>query len=91
MWSKQSAVVSLLLPKVRPEQAAMLLKQAARPATAACCEQIVWFSEREVVSIQQQDLVEGGDIRQDKGLELEGEALQVEGEMVPGIGNLPGI
>lgn len=91
MWSKQSAVTPLLLPKVRPEKAAMLLKHAARPAIAGCCEQIVWVSEREVVSIQQQDLVEGGDIGQDQGLELEGKALQAEGKVVPGIGNLPGI
>lgn len=77
MWSKQGAVTPLLLPKVRPEEAAMLLKQAAGPATAACCEQIIWFPEREVVSVQQQDLVKAGDVGQDKGLELEGEALQV--------------
>ena len=91
MWSKQGAIVTLLLTKIRPEEAAMVLEKAALPTTAACYEQIVWFSEREVVRVQQKDLVKGGDIGQDKGLELKGEAFQIEGQMVAGIGNLPGI
>lgn len=91
MWSKQSAVVTLLLTKVRPEKAAVLLEKAALPNTAACHEQLVWFSEGEVVRVQQKDLVKGGDIGQDKGLKLKCKALQVEGEMVAGVGDLPGI
>lgn len=92
MWSKQSAVVTLLLTKVRPEEATVLLEGAALPTTtAACCEQIVWLPQREVVSVQQKDLVKAGGVGQHKGLELKGEAFQVEREMVPGVSNLPGI
>ena len=90
MWSKQSAVVTLLLTKVRPEKAAVLLEKAALP-TAACHKQIVWCSEGEVVRVQQKNLVKGGDVGQDKGLKLKCKALQVEGEMVAGVGDLPGI
>lgn len=85
MWSKQSAVATLLLTEIRPEKAAMPSEDAA------CCEQVVWVSEREVVRVQQKDLVEGGDIGQDKGLELKCEAFQIEREMVAGVGNLPSI
>ena len=90
MRGEQYVLVTLLLTKVWPEKAAMLLKQAALPSIADC-EQVIWLSEREVVSVQHQDLVKGSDIGQDKGLELKGEAFEVEGGMVPRIGNLSSI
>lgn len=90
MWSKDDGLVALFLAKIRPEKAAMLLKKAALSITAAC-EEVIWLSEGKVVRVQHQDLVKSGDIRQDEGFELKGEAFQIEGGVVSGVGDLPGI
>ena len=50
-------------------------------------KQGVRISERKVVGIEHQNMVERGDVGQDICFELEGESFQLEGRVVPGVGN----
>lgn len=90
MGRKYTTGVALFLAEIGPEKVAMLLKKAAL-AGGAACEQVVGLSQREVVGVKHQDLVKGGDIGQDEGFELEGEALEIGRGVVPGVGDLSGI